>query len=71
MRLCNIPNARLCEYPLRSDRRHAVESVIDDPIEHLNEKWKSLKDAAMGIIFEPRSVGGIDDGAGAVALLRL
>jgi hypothetical protein len=42
MRLRHTPDSGLCEDPLRGNRSHAVESVVDYPVKHLNEERESL-----------------------------
>lgn len=52
MLLCHIPDATLCKESLRSDRGEAVKGVVDDPVEHLVQKGKALKDAAVDVVAE-------------------
>ena len=52
MSLRNIPDVRLAKHPLRCNARHAVECVIDDPIEHLYQKRKFLQDPTVYVVLE-------------------
>lgn len=56
--LSHGPDAGGGEYALGDDGGHAVEGVVDDPVEHLDEKGKPLQDATVQVVLEARRVWG-------------
>jgi hypothetical protein len=54
--LGNVPYSRFREYTLRGDGGHAVESVVDDPVEHLYQKGELLEYATVKVVLESGGV---------------
>lgn len=59
--LRDIPDVRLAKQPLRRNARHAVKSVVDDPVEHLDQEGEFLQHPAVDIALEPACVGRVHE----------
>lgn len=54
--LCNIPYPPPSEQLARKYACHAVEGVVDDPVEHLVEKGETLEKATVYVVAEARRI---------------
>lgn len=60
MFLCYVPNSSPGEELGRCNGSHAVERVVDDPVEHLNQERETLQYATVYVVSEARCAGCCD-----------
>lgn len=69
MILRHVPNPHFPKYGLRRNTRAPVESIRDDPVEHLYQEREFLEDSTVVVVAEAGGVGGVDDGPETVTFL--
>jgi len=65
----NFPDASISEYLLRQDGSHAIEQVVDDPVEHFQQEREALQYSAMHVVSESGCVGCFEGKAEQVSLI--
>jgi len=67
MFLCDIPDPSSGEQLAREHACHAVEGVVDDPVEHLDQEGEALEYPAVYVATEARGVRRRDFAAAQVS----
>nr|POE87950.1 hypothetical protein CFP56_11179 [Quercus suber] len=65
VRLRHVPDACVFVELVGQICGHAVEGIVDDPVEHLDQEGEALQQARMQVVLEARAVGRHDGGQAA------